>query len=381
MTHAGLQAQYPWARFHSLQQPVRLNALGEILDEIHSQHRPLPKSNPWPTSTRLIGDSADMHAVRQLVEQVAPSAATVLIQGESGTGKEVVARQIHERSGRKGPFIAVNCGAIPEQLLESELFGHERGAFTGAVSARAGRFEQAAGGTFFLDEIGDMPSVMQVKLLRVLEERCIERVGGTQSIAVDVRLIAATHRDLAERIAAGKFREDLFYRLSVFPIDIPPLRERPADVAPLVEEFVMRQRDAQSFGLQIADDAMQLLTNYAWPGNVRELGNLIERLIVIRPNGVVTAKDLPWPIADRADDAAASDPLPEILSARFDSPPDASMTALPVGGVDLKEHLAGIERNLIQNALREADGVVQRAADLLGIGRTTLVEKIRRHGI
>jgi sigma-54 specific flagellar transcriptional regulator A len=378
---ASLQAQYPWARFHSLQQPVRLDALGEILDEIHSAHRALPKASARPTATRLIGESADMNMVRRLVEQVAPSMATVLIQGESGTGKEVVARQIHERSGRKGPFIAVNCGAIPEHLLESELFGHERGAFTGAVSARAGRFEQAAGGTFFLDEIGDMPTVMQVKLLRVLEERSIERVGGTNSIPVDVRLIAATHRDLPERIAAGKFREDLFYRLSVFPIEISPLRDRPADVAPLVEEFVMRQKSAQSFGLHIADDAMQLLSGYKWPGNVRELANLIERLIVIRPNGVVTAADLPWPIVERRDDEEPRSQLPAVLGSNFERADDTTPISLPVGGVDLKQYLGGIERNMIQNALTEADGVVQRAAELLGIGRTTLVEKIRRYEI
>ncbi len=316
--------------------------------------------------------------VQRLVQQVAPSLATVLIQGESGTGKEVVARQIHEMSGRKGPFVAVNCGAIPEHLLESELFGHERGAFTGAVSARAGRFELAAGGTFFLDEIGDMPPVMQIKLLRVLEERSIERVGGRKSIPVDVRLIAATHRDLQQSISEGKFREDLYYRLSVFPIEISPLRERPLDVAPLVEEFIMRQRNEHTFGLQISDEAMQLLTDYTWPGNVRELANLIERLVVIRPNGVVGAVDLPWPIVERGHGQSE---LPEILSATLDSVADETLLSMPAGGVDLKEYLAGIERDMIQNALSEAEGVVQRAAELLGIGRTTLVEKIRRYEI
>ena len=379
MIAAQLAARFPWARFHDLQHPVRLDALGEILDEIHAAHRHVAREQAAPRATRLIGDSADMHAVRRLVGQVAPSLATVLIQGESGTGKEVVARQIHELSGRKGPFIAVNCGAIPEQLLESELFGHERGAFTGAVSARAGRFELAAGGTFFLDEIGDMPTVMQVKLLRVLEERSIERVGGTKNIPVDVRVIAATHRDLQQCIAAATFREDLYYRLSVFPIDITPLRERAEDVPPLVEEFIMRQQNEQSFGLQISDDAMQLLCDYAWPGNVRELANLVERLMVIRPNGIVTAADLPWPIVARDESCEVQDALPDVLSASINSARSEPLPALPVGGMDLKDYLAGIEHSMIQNALREADGVVQRAAELLGIGRTTLVEKIRRY--
>jgi sigma-54 dependent transcriptional regulator, flagellar regulatory protein len=373
-----LQAQYPWARFHVLPHPVRLDALGAILDEIHAAHRQLARGDARPRATRLIGESADMHAVRRLAAQVAPSMATVLIQGESGTGKEVVARQIHEMSGRKGPFIAVNCGAIPEQLLESELFGHERGAFTGAASARAGRFEQAAGGTFFLDEIGDMPTVMQVKLLRVLEERTVERVGGSKSIPVDVRLIAATHRDLPQRIAAGQFREDLYYRLSVFPIEISPLRDRPEDVPPLVEEFIMRQQSEQSFGLQICDDAMQSLADYTWPGNVRELANLVERLMVIRPNGVVSAADLPWPIVHRDQDSSPAGDLPEVLSASIVS---QELLTLPVGGLDLKDYLAGIERTMIQNALNESSGVVQRAAELLGVGRTTLVEKIRRYEI
>jgi len=374
--HADLQRQYPWARIHTLDYPVRLDALGEVLEEIHASHGPARTETATAKISRLIGDSADMRMVRRLVEQVAPSSATVLINGQSGTGKEVVARQIHEKSGRKGPFVAVNCGAIPEHLLESELFGHERGAFTGAVTARAGRFELADGGTFFLDEIGDMPPVMQVKLLRVLEERTIERVGGSKSIPVDVRLIAATHRDLARRIEEGRFREDLYYRLSVFPIDISPLKDRPEDVAPLVDEFIRRMHSDQSLGLRISGNAMKILENYAWPGNVRELANLIERLLVIRPNGVVAARDLPWPLVDSQHD---DDRLPEVLSSAIDSGETDLRVALPAEGFDLKEYLAGIERDMIYNALNEADGVVQRAAELLGIGRTTLVEKIRRY--
>ena len=377
MISGDLHKEYPWARFHSLNYPVRLDALGEVLAEIRASHSRTDHSDPKPLGRgRLIGNSADTDLVRRLIEQVAPSMATVLITGESGTGKEVVARQIHDQSGRKGPFVAVNCGAIPENLLESELFGHERGAFTGAVSARAGRFEQAKGGTFFLDEIGDMPSVMQVKLLRVLEERVIERVGSADSIPVDVRLAAATHRDLPKRIEAGQFREDLYYRLSVFPVEITPLRERPEDISPLVDEFIRRLCAQQSVSLQIASDAMRLMEQYSWPGNVRELANLIERLVVVKPNGIVKAHDLPWPIVER------KEPRPdvtEVLSSELNPVSAGVRVTLPSTGLDLKQYLAKIEQDMIHQALVEADGVVQRAAELLGVGRTTLVEKIRRY--
>lgn len=373
-----LNKEYPWARIHSLDYPVRLDELGEVLNEIRAARHKTDHSDPRPEDSRLIGNSADTELVRRMIEQVAPSLATVLITGESGTGKEVVARQIHERSGRKGPFVAVNCGAIPEHLLESELFGHERGAFTGAVSARAGRFEQAKGGTFFLDEIGDMPTVMQVKLLRVLEERVIERVGSTESIPVDVRLIAATHRDLPKRIEEGKFREDLFYRLSVFPIEITPLRERPDDIPLLVDEFIRRIAAEKSVSLQIAGDAMQILKEYSWSGNVRELANLIERLVVIRPNGIVRARDLPWPIVERK---APEPEETEVVGSSLSAVSSTVRVELPKEGLDLKSYLAKIEQDMIHQALLESDGVVQRAAELLGVGRTTLVEKIRRYDI
>ena len=376
MIASDLHREYPWARLHSLNYPVRLDALGEVLAEIRAAHSQTDHSDPKPGESRLIGSSADTELVRRLIEQVAPSLATVLITGESGTGKEVVARQIHEQSGRKGPFVAVNCGAIPENLLESELFGHERGAFTGAVSARAGRFEQAKGGTFFLDEIGDMPTVMQVKLLRVLEERVIERVGSADSIPVDVRLVAATHRDLPKRIEDGKFREDLYYRLSVFPIEIAPLRDRTSDIAPLVDEFIHRLAAEKSISLQIARNAMTVLEGYAWPGNVRELANLIERLVVVKPNGIVRSSDLPWPIVERA---AAEPEQPEVISSNLNAAPVGPRATLPTGGLDLKNYLAKIEQDMIHQALVESDGVVQRAAELLGVGRTTLVEKIRRY--
>lgn len=366
-----LHARFPWARLHSLDFPLRLDALGAVLEEIRASHSHVRDEGRAATGTRLIGDSSDMQTVRLLVEKVAPSPATVLITGESGTGKEVVARRIHELSGRDGPFVAVNCGAIPEHLLESELFGHERGAFTGAVRARPGRFEQAKGGTFFLDEIGDMPSVMQVKLLRVLEERVIERVGGNTSIPVDIRLVAATHRDLPARIDEGVFREDLYYRLSVFPIEISPLRDRPDDVRPLVDEFVGRLQQQKSVTLTFSDAAITRLQQYDWPGNVRELANLIERLAVTRPDCVVDETHLPWPIVDRKSS------LPEVLDTTLTTTP----VTLPKDGLNLKKYLASIERDMIERALAESNGVVQQAAKRLGIGRTTLVEKIRRYDI
>ncbi len=376
MNEAELHALFPWARLHTIDYPVRLDELGSVLDEIHAEHSPSGQHPSLPKSNRFIGESSDARSVRKLLEQVAPSGATVLVTGESGTGKEVVARQIHELSDRDGPFIAVNCGAIPEHLLESELFGHERGAFTGAASMRRGRFEQANGGTFFLDEIGDMPPVMQVKLLRVLEERVIERVGGTRSIPVDVRLIAATHRDLPERIASGSFREDLYYRLSVFPIEISPLRDRPDDIVPLVVEFAERMQATCGVKLDFQDNALKALCNYRWPGNVRELANMIERLVVTKPNGVIRAQDLPWPIV--ASDSSV-DVLPEVVDARL--APSAPGIRLPADGFDLREYLADIEKKIIKDALEQCDGVVQHAAERLGIGRTTLVEKIRRYGL
>ncbi|MEL7187295.1 MAG: sigma-54 dependent transcriptional regulator [Pseudomonadota bacterium] len=374
-----LATEYPWGRFHSLRSPVRLDELGEVLEEIRAENSRADRSARIDNGHGLIGESKDIAVVRKLIAQVAPSLATVLITGESGTGKEVVARQIHEQSGRKGPFVAVNCGAIPEHLLESELFGHDKGAFTGAVTSRQGRFEQANGGTFFLDEIGDMPSVMQVKLLRVLEERVIERVGGTKSIPVDVRLIAATHRDLPQRIEEGVFREDLYYRLSVFPIEISSLAERRDDIPSLVEEFIRRIDDHKSVTISISDSAMDALAQYDWPGNVRELANVVERLVVIKPGGCVEVKDLPWPIVERNEFGhEPGDDSPEILSHNVE--PNA-LAVLPQDGLDLKKYLASVEQDLIHQALSEADGVVQRAADMLGVRRTTLAEKIKRYSI
>ncbi|MEX2257869.1 MAG: sigma-54 dependent transcriptional regulator [Woeseia sp.] len=364
-----LRKEFPWARFYDLRCPVQFDELGNVLEEIQASHsRCRRESEQGIDGMPIIGESDATKSIESLIERVAPSQATVLIAGESGTGKEVVVRQIHRQSGRKGPFVAINCGAIPEHLLESELFGHERGAFTGAVTRRVGRFELADGGTIFLDEIGDMPLPMQVKLLRVLQERVIERVGGTASIPVDVRIVAATHRDLSRCITDGTFREDLYYRLSVFPIDIPPLRERPEDIAPLVREMIERVHRRYCVQLRITPDAMAVFEDYSWPGNARELANLVERLAVMRPNGLIDAPDLPWPLRETP---PGTDAFADSVS--------QDLKVLPEGGLNLKEYLADLEREMIRFALERADGVVQQAAGELGLQRTTLVEKISRH--
>ncbi|MDX1433435.1 MAG: sigma-54 dependent transcriptional regulator [Gammaproteobacteria bacterium] len=326
----------------------------------------------------LVGSSAGVRRVRRLIEQVGKTDATVLLLGESGTGKEVVARNIHYHSQRRyKPFVPVNCGAIPPDLLESELFGHEKGAFTGAISARRGRFEMANGGTLFLDEIGDMPLSMQVKLLRVLQERTFERVGSNKSIAADARIVAATHTDLEEAIAEGKFREDLYYRLNVFPIEMPTLRSRVEDLPLLVNDLVNRTEHEQRGSVRLSPAAMDCLCRYPWPGNVRELANLIERLVILYPNGVVDAEHLPERYRVHGNDAdTASAHADEALGA-------AAMAAqrLPSEGLDLKEHMNKLESLLIIQALDEADGVVAHAARRLRLGRTTLVEKMRKLGI
>ena len=359
---------FPWARFYDLSYPVQFDELGDVLEDIRASQGMGERRDAGVGATRLVGDSPQTRELCSLISRVAPSKASVLITGESGTGKEVVARMLHEQSGRGGQFVAINCGAIPDQLLESELFGHERGAFTGADTARAGRFEQAAGGTLFLDEIGDMPVPMQVKLLRVLEERTVERVGGARSRPVDTRVIAATHRDIQQCIDEGGFREDLFYRLNVFPLEVPALRERPEDIRPLIAEMINRSEARLGVTISLAEPALRALESYSWPGNVRELANLIERLAVIRPNGRVELEDLPWPVT----------PLrTEVVAAKL----EVAKTPLPEAGVDLKEYLSDVERGAIEAALDQADGVVKAAADALGLRRTTLVEKIRRYRI
>ncbi|MFO7552021.1 MAG: sigma-54 dependent transcriptional regulator [Haliea sp.] len=335
-----------------------------------------------PKSIHLIGDSPAMSEVRSLMARVAEAeAATVLVLGESGTGKELVAQGVHALSARaEKPFVPVNCGAIPGELLESELFGHEKGAFTGALSRRRGRFELAEGGTLFLDEIGDMPVPMQVKLLRVLQDRSFERVGGAETIATDVRIIAATHRDIEAHIAEGLFREDLYYRLNVFPIRVPPLRRRKEDLPLLIRHFgslvAERGNDATTF----SPAAMASLQAYDWPGNVRELSNLIERMAIMHRGREVQLRDLPERyVQGRV--AVCSDP-PAPLPAEPAPPCEACATpVLPEDGINLKKCLANMEVALVRQALRRTGGVVAHSAQLLGLQRTTLVEKLKKYGI
>jgi len=284
-------------------------------------------------------------------------------------------------SRRDGPFVPVNCGAIPGELLESELFGHEKGAFTGAISARQGRFEMAQGGTLFLDEIGDMPLPMQVKLLRVLQERVFERVGSNRSIQADVRIVAATHRDLEALIREGKFREDLYFRLNVFPIEMPPLRERVEDIPLLINELIARIEHERRGSVRLSPSAVMALCQYPWPGNVRELANLIERLAILHPFGVVEVHDLPEKFRRHLGPAQEAEvPEPEALAAAAPVPA-LQPPRLPRDGLDLREHLASMEVALIRQALEEANGVVAHAAKLLRMRRTTLVEKLRKYGL
>ena len=390
-----------------------------------------------PAAARMpSGRSAAIREVVHLVQQVAQHDSSVLILGESGTGKEVVARAVHDSSRRRtGPFVAVNCGAIPADLLESELFGHEKGSFTGAYSTRKGRFEIAEGGTLFLDEIGDMSLPMQVKLLRVLQERVFERVGNHQPICCNVRIIAATHRDLDEAILRGQFRGDLFYRLNVFPIEMPSLRERLDDLDVLIGEFIEQNRVAGRPAIALTPTAMAVLRRHPWPGNVRELGNLVERLSILNGGHVVDVAQLPpryRPVALLEELALAAPELPSTTGAERApdtlpttalrpsigiAPAPAAETAvagelasetldgietlallcggaglpvdgahvdageLPVDGIDLRAHLFAIEHRLITQALQRSGGTVAQAARLLGLRRTTLVEKLRKFGI
>jgi sigma-54 specific flagellar transcriptional regulator A len=386
---------------------------------------------PITAAVRLpTGTSPAIREVISLIRQVAAFDSTALVLGESGTGKEVVARAIHDLSPRRGrPFVAVNCGAIPADLLESELFGHEKGSFTGAIAARKGRFEIAEGGTLFLDEIGDMSPSMQVKLLRVLQERVFERVGNHTPIRCNVRIIAATHRNLEEAIARGTFREDLFHRINVFPIEMPPLRSRSEDIPLLIRDFVAHNVSEGRGRVQLSQRALAALALHSWSGNVRELGNLVERLSIVCGNRVAEVRDLPpkyrppedWTLEVKAldsslcvsalddasqaiavedqvplnDDAAltvleseAFEPNPlepsrlaptAIEAATLD--PFEALTILPEEGMDLRAHLLAIERRLVEQALERANGTVAHAARLLGLRRTTLVEKLRKLGM
>ncbi|WP_160060487.1 sigma-54 dependent transcriptional regulator [Psychromonas sp. L1A2] len=365
------------------------------------QHQ-LNKANKYLISS-LVGKGLRIQEIRYLVEQVAESNANVLVLGESGTGKEVVARAIHEVSNRsKGPFVPVNCGAIPAELLESELFGHEKGAFTGAFSARKGRFELAEGGTLFLDEIGDMPMPMQVKLLRVLQERTFERVGGTKSLQADVRIIAATHRHLEDMIIAGTFREDLFYRLNVFPIEKPALRDRQEDIPLLLQELLSRLEVEHKATLRFTQRALESLMQHSWPGNIRELSNLLERLLILHSNKIIDINELPvkyryldeqGEMVEHIQYNPEEEALLErdalsgmfgdapILSDESDEESQGFLGNLPAEGMNLKNKLVEFEMEMIRQAIDSQDGVVSHAAELLSMRRTTLVEKMKKYGL
>jgi transcriptional regulator with GAF, ATPase, and Fis domain len=319
-----------------------------------------PGPNPaW--EDLLIGDSGEMRRLAHLIRMVGPRRATVLITGETGVGKEVAARALHLAGPRaRGPWVALNCTALPENLLESELFGHVRGAFTGAVQSRAGRFEQAHGGTLFLDEIGDLPLELQAKLLRVIQEREFERLGSSETVRVDVRVVAATNCDLEARIAEGRFREDLFYRLNVVPLHLPPLRERPGDIPLLARHFVDRICRAEAIpAKELAAAALVRLAAHSWPGNVRELENSIEMAVALSGDRR---------LLDAADFPLRGRPAPAEL---------AAATPLPDGGLNYAETLASIERNILRQALARSGGNKKAAAELLGLKRTTLCAKVR----
>lgn len=316
---------------------------------------------------KMIGYSDGMKQVFETIKKVAPSDSTVLIYGESGTGKELVARALHFNSARHAyPLVTINCGAIPEELLESEFFGHEKGAFTGAIRSKIGRFELAQGGTIFLDEIGDMSPSLQVKVLRVIQERRFERIGGLKSIDADVRIIAATHQDLDEAVREKRFREDLFYRINVIPIQLPPLRERSVDIPILANHFLADFNKKKKKTVErISEEAMNIMTRYPWPGNVRELQNVIEMLVVMKCDGVISVDDLP----DRL--CKQESPLPPALH-------DIDITD---EGMDMAEVVSRFEKDLLRKALEKSGGVKNRAAKLLNLNRTTLVEKLKRYSI
>ena len=378
-------------------------------------------ANPTP----ILGKSAPIEGLRALIATVAAADATALGHGESGTGKELVARALHQQSSRhQARFVAVNCGAIPRDLVESELFGHRKGSFTGAIADRPGRFELAHGGTLFLDEIGDLPLDIQVKLLRVLQERVIDPVGSVKSVPVDVRIIAATHKDLEAEVAAGRFREDLYYRLNVLPLHTPALRERPEDIEELCDFYAQRYAPAAQAPIRIAADLLLALQTYQWPGNVRELANLIDRFSALVPGREVTLGMLPASLLPKGlatlresmfGDAGprsllhmlAPEPTSAVTGTEETAPPNQAsapapapppegeavnpleallglaqgepLATLPAGGLPLRETLADIEKSYITQALAQTQGNVSRTARLLCIQRTTLIEKINKY--
>lgn len=391
-TADGLEDIYRFMAIATMSVPPTYNKLVDTLHraqlyrEAQSSSKRQPQRRPVHLFRSLVGTSREIQNVREMMAQVADKDVSVLITGESGTGKEVVARNLHYNSPRRDkPFVPVNCGAIPAELLESELFGHEKGAFTGAINSRAGRFELAEGGTLFLDEIGDMPLNMQVKILRVLQERCFERVGSNRTQPVDVRIIAATHRNLEQMISDNTFREDLFYRLNVFPIELPSLKERAEDIPLLINELVSRMESEQRGSIRFNSAAIMSLCQHEWSGNVRELANLVERMAIMHPFGVIGVQDLPakYRHVDVTDEdfvhtsVKVNGTVPAGASASYVSMNDTPL--LPEQGIDLREYITNLEMSLIQQALNDCGGVVARAADKLCVRRTTLVEKMRKY--
>ena len=380
-----------------------------------------------PEINTIIGVSPEIKALRELIKTLGPSDSTVLILGESGTGKELVAKALHECSSRaKGPFIPVNCGAIPKDLLESELFGHKRGSFTGAISDRKGRFQLADKGTLFLDEIGDMSMDLQVKLLRVLQERKVDPVGSLGAIPIDVRVIAATHQNIESLIDEGRFRKDLYYRLNVMPVEVQPLAERVKDIPVLIEHFARQQAQGAKVPISISQASMELLSNYEWPGNVRELSNLIDRYTTLYAGQEVDLRSVPASMVPAGikklmerdcigvpnrSQLGSIETKPSARKLKFvkeenfrlssiktkekeisilDSPIEEVQRVIalaqggqdfPDEGVELKQRLLEIETHLISEALSKAKGNVSKTARLLSLQRTTLIEKINKYGI
>jgi DNA-binding NtrC family response regulator len=364
--------------FDYIEKPFEQSQIKQVVDKaIRTHQRKLQSPRPFlPREGQgrfgLVGRSSSLEQVFGVIEKVADTPSTVLLSGESGTGKELVARALHAHSSRRdGPFIAINCAAIPKSLIESELFGYDKGAFTGAVAAKPGRFELAHEGTLFLDEIGEVPVEMQVKLLRVLQESSFERVGGIKTLKVDVRLIAATNRDLRKEVQAGHFREDLFYRLNVVPLHLPPLRDRREDIPLLVSHFLARFNERlKKHVTSVAPDALERLTNHAWPGNIRELENVLERSILFADGPVLETVDLPT-------DASGA-PAAPITQPELDERPAAPAQSLK----DLvRRETDRVERDLIRQALDETDGNVTQAARRLKISRKSLQTKMKEFGL
>ncbi len=375
--HATIEAAVEATRkgaFHFVTKPCNLDEILTLIDRALSLGQLTIENKQLRSALHnkyrfenIVGQSEAILQVLSMIERVAESDSTVLITGESGTGKELIAKALHYNSPRsQEPFIPINCGAIPAELLESELFGHVKGAFTGAIANRSGRFEMAEDGTLFLDEIGDMSPSLQVKLLRVLQERCFEPIGSTKTIEANVRVIAATNADLEAAVANGRFREDLYYRLNVIPIRIPPLRERRSDIPLLLNHFIEvfnRNRSRRLTG--ISPEALDMLTNYNWPGNIRELENLVERLSILKGSGVIEVSDLP----ERYRKGAAPSSF------------DLGRVDIPETGVDFNTAVDNYENALIMRALEKTGWNRNQAALLLKLNRTTLVEKIKKKGL